>query len=380
MRRILAFGILVVLLAACTTGQPTGEVTVFVAAPLSGSQAEGGQTVVGGARLAAERINRAGGLLGKRIKVVALDDEADDDAAVAAAQQVADAIKKGEPVLGVVGHYNSGQTLAAMKVYKDLPIIVVTPTSSDVSISQQGFRNFFRVNATDAAQAPVDARFLVETLKAKRIALVHANNAYGRGLRDQMTQALKALGVDPVGVVEIKEAAPTQADAVQRVKALNPDAVFLAGYETEGYVFLPELRQAGVSAPFMCSDGCFVYAFVDESAKAAEGAYVSAITPDARVVADQQWWKDYQAVESRNPGTYSAAGFSALNVISEAAKKANTLDGRRLADAARGLDLQTLVGKVRYQATGDLAEPQVYIFQVKGGVYQQIAPPPPANR
>lgn len=373
-KTIITLLIFLILLAACSPGQPTGEVTVFVAAPLSGSQAEGGQTVVGGVRLAAERINRAGGLLGKRIKVVALDDEADDDAAVGVAKQVADTVKKGEAVLGVVGHYNSGQTLAAMAIYKDLPIIVVTPTASDVSISQKGFANFFRVNATDAAQAPVDARYLVETLKARRIAIVHANNTYGRGLRDQMTTALKALGVEPAGVVEIKEAANTQAEAVQRVKALNPDAVFLAGYETEGYVFLPELRQAGVTAPFMCSDGCFVYAFVDESGQAAEGAYVSAITPDARLVADQQWWKDYQAVEARNPGTYSAAGFSALMVITEAAKKANVLDGRRAADAAKGLDLQTLVGKIRYQPTGDLAEPQVYIFQVKGGVYQQVYP------
>ncbi len=372
--------LLLPLLVACSAGQPSGEVTVFVAAPLSGSQAEGGQTVVGGVRLAAERINRAGGLLGKSIKVVALDDEADDEAAVGVARQVAQAVQQGQPVLGVVGHYNSGQTLVAMQVYKDLPILVITPTASDVSLSQQGYRNFFRVNATDAAQAPVDARFLVETLKAKRIAIVHANNAYGRGLRDQMTQALQALGQSPAGVVEIKEAANTQADAVQRVKALNPDAVFLAGYETEGYVLLPQLREAGVTVPFLCSDGCFVYAFVDEAGKAAEGAYVSAITPDARAVADSQWWKDYQAVESRNPGTYSAAGYSALMVMSEAAKKANALNGRQAADAARSLDLTTLVGKIHYQASGDVADPQVYIFQVKDGVYQQIQPPPGPSR
>jgi len=371
-----AFAVVVIalLLVACAPGRPTQELIVYVAAPLSGGQAEGGQTVLGGVRLLAERVNRAGGLLGYSLKVVGLDDEADSDVAVEVAEKVAEDVRAGKKVLGVVGHYNSGQTLAAMGIYKDLPIIVITPTSSDVSITQQGYRNFFRVNATDAAQAPVAAKFLVETVGAKRMALVHANNEYGRGLRDQMLVALKALGQQPAGVIEIKEGAQTQADAVAKIKALNPDAVFLAGYETEGYVLLPELRQAGVNTPFMCSDGCFLYAFVDESGKAAEGAYVSAITPDPKSVADQQWWKDYQAVEARNPGTYSVAGYSALAVMIEGAKKAGSLDAARIAEAIRGLDFNTLVGHVNYDPKGDLREQRVYVFQVKDGTFVQVWP------
>jgi branched-chain amino acid transport system substrate-binding protein len=355
--------------------RPTkGEVTVFVAAPLSGFQAEGGQTVVGGVRLAAEQINRAGGLLGYRVKVVAVDDEADSEVAVQVAEAVKEAIARGERVLGVVGHYNSGQTLAAMEIYKDLPVVVITPTSSDVSITQKGYRNFFRVNATDAAQAPAVARFLVETLHARRIAVVHADNEYGRGLRQEMLAALKALGLEPAVIVEIKEAAPTQVEAVAKIQAANPDAVFLAGYETEGYVLLPELRKAGVSVPFFCSDGCFLYAFIDESGPAAEGAYVSAISPDPKMVADEAWWKAYQAVEYRNPGTYSAAGYSALEVMAEGARRARSLDGRQVADAIRNLDLKTLIGQVRYTPQGDLQEQKIYIFQVKNGQFVQVTP------
>ena len=77
----------------------------------------------------------------------------DFDVAVAMADEVAAAVAGGEQVLGVIGHYNSGQTLAAMETYKDLPIIVITPTASETSISQRGYRNFFRVNANDAVQA-----------------------------------------------------------------------------------------------------------------------------------------------------------------------------------------------------------------------------------
>ena len=361
-------------LAGCkATPRIKGEVIVYVAAPLSGWQADGGQTVVGGVRLMAERINAAGGLLGYTVKVVAVDDEADSDVATQVAEEIRTAIQEGQKVIGIVGHYNSGQTLAAMEVYKDLPVVIVTPTASDVSITQKGYRNFFRVNATDAAQAPVDARFLVQKLGARRIAVVHANNEYGRGLRDQMVAALKGLGVEPAAVIEIPEAEPSQARAVQQIQALQLDAIFLAGYETEGYILLPELREAGITVPFMASDGCFLYEFIDGSGPAAEGAYVSGITPDPKIVADKKWWADYQQLETRNPGTYSVAGYSAMDVIAAGIKKANTFDASKVADAIRGLDLQTLVGEVRYNAAGDLQQPKVYIFQVKDGEFTQLS-------
>jgi branched-chain amino acid transport system substrate-binding protein len=274
----------------------------------------------------------------------------------------------------VIGHYNSGETATAMEVYKDLPLVVITATASDVSITQKGYRNFFRVNATDAAQAPVDARFLVQTLGAQKVALVHANNAYGRGLRDQMTQALTALGRPPVATIEIPEGASTQAAAVDKIKAGGVDAVFLAGYETEGYVLLPELRQAGVTVPFMCSDGCLPYAFIDESGEAAEGAYVSGITPDPQTVSDDKWWKAYQAVENRNPGTYSTAGYSAMAVLAEGIKQAKSFDRDKVADALHHMQFKTLVGQVSYDDKGDLREQNVYVFQVRDGRYVQVMP------
>jgi branched-chain amino acid transport system substrate-binding protein len=362
--------------AGCMPGAPKGEVIVYVAVPLSGWQAEGGQTLAGGVRLMASELNQAGGLLGYAVNVIAVDDEADPDTAIAVAEEVKAAIGRGERVLGVIGHYNSGETSAAMEIYRDLPVIVVTATASDVSITERGYTNFCRVNATDAAQAPVDARFLVETLGAQRIALAYANNDYGRGLFTQMSQALKDLGVSPVVSIEIEEAATTQANAVERIKAATPDAVFLAGYETEGYVLLPELREAGVDAPFMCSDGCLPYAFIDESGPAAEGAYVSGITPDPQAVSDEQWFKAYQEVEYRNPGTYSTAGYSAMAVLAEAARQAKSFERSAVASALHSLRYDTLVGRVAYDQKGDLMEQNVYVFQVQDGRYVQVQPAP----
>ena len=350
-----------------------GEVIVYVAAPLSGWQAEGGQTVVGGVRLMAERLNRSGGLLGRRVRVVELDDEADSEVAARIASEVAAAVGR-EPVLGVIGHYNSDQTAAAMEVYKDLPIVVITPTATDVSLTARGYRNFFRVNATDAAQAPAAAGFLVHELGAKRIAVVYANNGYGRGLRQEMRAALKALGLEPAAEIEIEEAASTQKGAVDQLVALNPDAVFLAGYETEGYVLLPELREAGSKVPFMASDGCFLYEFIDGSGPAAEGVYVSGVTPDSAAVVDEKWWKEYQELEARNPGTYSVAGYTAMSVLAEGARRARSLEGPKVADAIRTLSFTSLLGPIAYDEKGDLRQQTIYIFQVQNGRFVQIRP------
>jgi branched-chain amino acid transport system substrate-binding protein len=169
MRKIGIIGLLIALLLAACGGEeePTkGDITVFVTVPLSGFQANGGQTIVGGARLAAEHINRTGGVNGYRVVIEPIDDESDSDVAVVVAEQIAAEIEAGRSVLGVVGHLNSGQTIAAMDIYKELPINIVTPTASNPSLTASGYRNFFRVNANDEVQAQVDAEFLVNTLSA----------------------------------------------------------------------------------------------------------------------------------------------------------------------------------------------------------------------
>jgi len=375
LKNVLAIAALVAILSVgCGARKPQGEIIVYVAVPLSGFQANGGQTVLGGARLRAEQINIKGGLLGRRIEVVGLDDEADTDVAVEVARQVAEEIEGGKEVLGVIGHYNSSQTLAAMEIYKDVDVVVITPTASNVELTQRGYRNFFRVNATDATQGQVDAEFLVNTLGAKRIALVHLDDDYGNGLRDMVEANLERLGAEVVADIVIEEAADHHDAAVAQLKELQPDAIFLAAYETEGYVLLPQLREAGVDVPFMAGDACFLSVLIDESGPAAEGAYVSGFTPSPDAVVDEKWVRQYQAVEQRNPDTYSIVGYMAMDVLVQAALKAKSFESERLVDAINSLDYQGLAGPISYDENGDLRQQRVYVFQVQGGKFVQVSP------
>ena len=376
MRTWLIAVLLIALALAGCNGQarPKGEVTVYVAAPLTGFQANGGQTVLGGARLAAARLNQQGGLLGYEVKVVPVDDESDSDVAVAVAQQISEAVARGEQVLGVIGHYNRGQTLAAIEIYQNLPIIVVTPTASETSITQRGYGNFFRVNANDAVQARVAAGFLVNTLGAKRIAVLHNDTEYGVGLGREIAAALASLGAEVVLTRQVAEGQERYDAEVSAVRQANPDAIFYAGYEIEAPYLRAALVQAGVTQPMLASDGAFLSATIDEAAGAAEGLYVSAFAPSPSTVADSQWIKEYQAVDFRNPDTYSVNGYSALMLLAEGVKKANSLEAGRIASALHGSTVDSLLGQLRYDDRGDLTDPTVYVFQVRDNAFVQVSP------
>jgi branched-chain amino acid transport system substrate-binding protein len=358
-----------------STSEPTkGDVIVYVAVPLSGFQANGGQTVLGGARLKADEVNAGGGLMGYRVVVEGIDDESDSDVAVSVAEQIAADLAADKQILGVIGHYNSGQTLAAMEIYKDLNVVIVTPTASEVSLTQKGYDNFFRINANDTVQARVDAEFLVNTLGASRVAVLHNDDPYGIGLAQAVADNLRGMGAEVVTQIQVGVEQSDYSVEVPQVAQANPDAVFYAGYEVECPYLRYALTQAGVTVPFLASDGCFLSATIDESNETAEGMYVSAFGPSPWTAAGDEWIKAYQEVEFRNPDTYSLNGYAAMEVLLSGAKKASSFESNAIAKAIRGLDFDSLLGHVSYDASGDLKDPTIYIFQVQEGEFAQVFP------
>lgn len=365
---------LLLVVGGCRGGrQPTkGDVIVYVGVPLSGFQANGGQTVLGGVRLAAEEINRSGGLLGYRVVIRPLDDESDSDVALSQVAQIEQALAQGERVIAVIGHLNSGQTLAAMEVYQSMPLIVITPTASEQSLTDRGYTNFFRVNASDDVQAAVDARFLTEHLGVKDVAVVYNNTEYGIGLANSLVQELSARGAQAVVQIEVEEGQGAYTGEVKQIQDANPDAVFYAGYEIEAPYLRYELVEAGLNIPMLNSDGVFLAASIDEAAGSAEGMYVSAFAPSPRYIADEQWIEAYQVVEYRNPDTYSVNGYVAMQVLAEGVKHADSFDSDSVADALRRENLATMLGELSYESNGNLSDPGIWVYQVVNQEFEQV--------
>ncbi len=374
-QRILLLLLFSLFLAACGGGssQPSkGDVIVYVAVPLSGFQANGGQTVLGGVRLAAEEANRSGGLLGYRVVVRPLDDESDSDTALANVDEIRNAINGGERVLGVIGHLNSGQTDATLAAYDSLGLITITPTASEESLTARGFTKFFRVNANDAVQAKVDAQFLVEQMKARNVAVVHNDTEYGKGLAASLANALGQLGGVEAVRVQVAEGESNYAPVLAQLQNSAVDALFYAGYEIEAPYLAAALADAGIKLPILASDGAFLAATIDEANGAAEGMYVSAFAPSPENAADPQWIEAYQAVEYRNPDTYSVNGYVAMQVLAAGVKAADSLEADDIAAALRNSGISTVLGEMRFDAKGDLANPQIWIYQVEKSEFRQV--------
>jgi branched-chain amino acid transport system substrate-binding protein len=377
MRKTIALGLLLalVILSGCAPSATKGNATLYVVGPMSGPQANTGQTVAGGVRLLAEQLNRTGGLLGYRIVVKALDDEADSDVALSVAGEIRDAVKAGDRVIGVIGHPNSGQTTAAMSIYKDLPIIIITPTASEVGLTRQGFTNFFRINAGNDVQAKTGAEYLVQKLGAKKVAVLYNDDSYGIDLNKLVTAELTRLGASVPLAVQVKVEQNRFTTEVAKVSTAGVDAIYYAGYEVECPYLRADLRDAGLSKlTFMASDGCFLSATIDNSDGAAEGMYVTGFAPSPKSAVDQNWIQSYQAVDYRNPDTYSINGYSAAQVLTDAIKQAGSLTAAKVSVALKALDVKTALGRVQYTDTGDLRAPQIYVFQVRNGEFVQVAP------
>jgi branched-chain amino acid transport system substrate-binding protein len=355
--------------------EPTkGDVYVYVASPLSGFQANGGQTVLGGVNVAAEELNRAGGLLGYKVIVVPLDDESDSDVAVEVAQQVAADVDSGRRILGLIGHYNSGQTLAAMEIYGALPIVVITPTASELSITQRGYRNFFRVNANDAVQADVDAQFLVEELGVQRVAVLHNDTEYGIGLAEQMQRALGERGAQAAVVIQVAEGQEVYDQEVAQIREAAPDAIFYAGYEIEAPFLRRDVVTAGIDVPFLASDGALLTATIDDADGTADGMFVSGFAPSPQQVAAPEWIDLYREVEYRNPDTYSVNGYVAMRVLAAGVESANSLDADAVSGAIRTTSVDTPIGQLSYADNGDLENATIYIFEVQVDRFVQTYP------
>lgn len=366
----------VFLFSACggnSSAEPSGgDAIVYVAMPVSGFQANGGQTVLGGVRLATEEINRSGGLLGYRLVVRSLDDESDSEVAVANVEEVRQALNRGERVVGIIGHLNSGQTSATLPLYEEMGVLLITPTASEQSLTQRGYTRFFRVNANDGVQAAVDARFLVEQMNAQNVAVIHNDTEYGRGLAASLVENLQRLGASEALRVEVAEGQSDYTDLLPQLQNATADALFYAGYEIEAPYLRASLVDAGIDLPMLASDGAFLAATIDEAAGTAEGMYVSAFAPSPQNAADARWVEAYQAVEYRDPDTYSINGYVAMQVLAAAARQANSLQGDDIAQTMRENEIETLLGPLRFDANGDLIDPQIWIYRVEGNEFLQV--------
>ena len=375
---LFAVCLIAALTSACNAASPqppAGETIVYVAVPLSGFRADAGQSALGGVRLAAEEINSNGGLLGRRIVVRALNDRSENNAALENAERIRLALAGGEHIAGLIGHLDSGPTSSALPLYEEMGIVQITPAAGMRALTHRGHTMFFRVNANDSTQAEAAAHFLVHTMTAQRVAVVHSETDYGNSLAASLVENLQALGATTAIQLPVAEGQPDFSETAQQIPSAEADSIFFAGDANTAHDLRASLLEAKLSLPLLAGDGAFLAAEVDpaDPADPATGAmYVSALAPSPFVVAGAGWIEAFRDTEYRDPGPFSVNGYMAMQVLAAGVRAADSFLGHEIAQAIRENESETLLGPLRFKANGDLVDASVWFYKVEDGEFRPI--------
>jgi branched-chain amino acid transport system substrate-binding protein len=251
---------------------------------------------------------------------------------------------------------------------------MITPTSSNPDLTKQGLPYVFRVNPTDEAQGPQLARFAIEKLGKKRIAIIHDETDYAKGLAAEFTTAARNLGVMPVLTILAPSGRDQYTDILTKVKDAGPELVFGAIDYPAAEVMLLNKKVLGMSNEWLFGDAVFQYEVILTTGSASEGIYVSSFVPSIRGLerADaREFIKQYRELFNRNPGPDSVPGALALDVWARGVKAAGTFNADAVATAIKKLQFAAPITNlsIAYDQKGDLVNPVIYISQVRDGQF-----------
>lgn len=366
--RLLLAGTLMVM--ACSPGREaqtadtTGDIPVGVYGALTGDQAAFGTSTVNGVRLAADEINAAGGVLGRKIKLAVEDDQGRADEA---ASVVTKLITAGD-VVALIGENSSNQSLAAAPIAQSNGVPMISPSSTNPAVTEKG-EFIFRVCFTDPYQGKALAAFVRNELKLDTAAiLVDKKNDYSVGLAGVFRKEFEGAGGKIVAEQSYSGGDTEFRPQLTTIRSASPQAVFIPGFYTEVGQIAIQARDLGITAPLIGGDGWDSPAVIQIGGKAIEGSYFSDhyFVGDTRLVV-QKFVDEYKRRHGKNPEATAALGYDALYIWANAAKRANSLDRKAVRDQiAATKDYEGVAGTITMGADRNPIKP-VAMIKIENG-------------
>ena len=372
MKRQFLVAILAVLITGCAKHESSSEPVVRIGsvAPLTGPQSHLGKDNDNGVRLAADELNAEGLTIGGkkyRVKVLSEDDQADPRTATIVSQKLVD-----EGVNGVIGHFNSGTSIPASKIYSDAGIPQISPSATATAYTHQGFKTTFRVVTNDSQQGDALAKFAVGKLHAKTIAVIDDRSAYGQGIADGFAKDVKASGADIVAREYTSDHATDFTAILTSIKGKNPDLIFYGGMDAQAGPMIKQLRNLGMKTPFLGADGSKSPEFIRLAGPAAEGAYASAPgLPLSKMPGGPDFVRRFGEKYGRIQ-LYAPYSYDATMTLVDAMKQAGSTDPAKYLPYLAKIKHEGVTGQISFDKNGDIEHGAVTLYQVKGGNWMAI--------
>jgi len=342
-------------------------VKLGVAGPLTGSQAASGKDNERGARLAVEDLNAKHMTLnGQPLKfeLISVDDQSDPKAGVTVAQKLVD-----NGVLAVIGHWNSGVTIPASKIYNDAKVIMITPAASNPALTVPGYPYVFRLTTDDNVLGARMADYAANALHLKRVAVIDDRTAYGAGVADVFASTAKKQGIDIVAREYATDHTVDFKAVLSKVKLEKPQAIFYGGYYGQAAYLARQMRDLGINAVLMGGDGLCVGEFpkladgaLDKKMYCPQGGVPLAALPDGK-----RFEGRFKAAYGVAPDQKAPSFYAATMMMGEAIAKAQSLSPETLDKTLHQTTFNTLFGQVRFDQRGEWIKAPMTVYWSAGG-------------
>ena len=356
------FGIVVVVALAIVliVTQTKKGPKIAAAMPLTGDGAVYGDPQRRAAELAIEEINKKGGLLGKKISLLAQDDKAQPADAV----NIAQFFTSRNDIVGVIGYPNSGNAIPASKIFHShkMPYMATSPTNP--VLTQQGYDNVFRFAPTDDMQGISGAEFIFNRLKIHSVIIIHDNASYGKGLATQVKERFKSLGGKVLLFDALIAGENDYRSILSKAKGYKPEAIFFGGMMPEGSILVRQAKELGLQTKFIFGDGCFDEQFKKLAGTDCRNVYISFLAPPWEAVPTaKEFVEKYKARYGSVP-PFAPYGYDAVIVLAEGVKRASSLDHEKIIQALHDptFVVQGVTGEIKFDKNGQTISRRFYFY------------------
>ena len=348
------------LTAGAAAADPAGDgkaqcppVSIAMAGALTGPDAALGINIKNGVQLAIDKHNTANP--GCQVQLKPFDTEGDPQKAT----QIAPQIINDAFTIGLVGPAFSGETNATGPVFDQAGLVAVTASATNVTLSEKGWKTFFRGLANDGVQGPSVANYMKNTLGYDKVCVVDDSTDYGRGLAQSVRETLGPVA-DSSCNISVKKGDKDFSAAVTQIKGASPKAVFFAGYYAEAAPLTQQLRDGGFEGTFVTDDGAKDPEYVKQAGSSSKDALISCPCGPATGT----FAEEYDRKFNQEAGTYSAEGYD-LGTILLKGIDSGSITRPALLDFVKNYNGQGVGRNYQWGPTGELTTSLIWMYKVQ---------------
>ena len=347
-----------VIALAVSHAATAADIKVAVVGAMSGPVAQWGDMEFNGARQAIKDINAKGGVKGDKLVAVEYDDACDPKQAVAVANKIVN-----DGVRYVIGHLCSSSTQPASDIYEDEGILMITPGATNPELTARGYKMIMRTAGLDSSQGPTASKYILDTVKPKRIAVIHDKQQYGEGLARSVQDGLKKGGANIVFFDGITAGDKDFSTLVARLQKENIDFVYYGGYYPEMGQILRQARAVGLKTQFMGPEGVGNASLSNIAGAAGEGMLVTMPKRYDQDPANKAIVDELKAEKKDPSGPYVWITYAAVQSLATSLERTGSAEPADLIKDLKANGAKTVIGPLNWDEKGDLKGFDFGVFQ-----------------